>query len=360
MWRSGPAMTVCLGFVCGSAFALDDRPDPVRQHLEDARRSAWTIASAIAENMAPGDGNGDFPALRTFADEVGNARARAFSRGQGAPPNPIDANALVSRNPRFWRANYEVAPGDPSWMLLHASLLLAGDEALRAEAVLTLARAEREEPKSLRKSFGAIFRAADRVLDDGNKAVQSGISLYDRGDRTKAFAAYRKALLSWPQNGWASYELGLTMMTEPREDRIKKTKTVAGHTLAVLDAFERARSHDPFQLGAYQGEPNVAGPRLTALREKVLPVWQKLNKPGAHISDAELLTFSEGCQHAGIDELALVARQLVVIHRGRYRPDDHPFITKSLRRVAPGDETEAALRGLAGSKLKFRRLVEPE
>ena len=100
-------------------------------------------------------------------------------------------------------------------------------------------------------------------------------------------------------------------------------------------------------------------PRLMALGRKVMPAWQVLIQ-GQSPADPQLLAFSEGLQEAGVDDLALVARQIVVSRRGRFAPDDHPFLATSLRRLVPGASTEEILTKLAGDRLQVRQIVKPE
>jgi hypothetical protein len=40
----------------------------------------------------------------------------------------LDVDALVTNNPHYWQAYYEVVPGDPGLGLLHGGLLHFGGE----------------------------------------------------------------------------------------------------------------------------------------------------------------------------------------------------------------------------------------
>jgi len=100
---------------------------------------------------------------------------------------------------------------------------------------------------------------------------------------------------------------------------------------------------------------------IRALVARGLPVWQKLAKePEKRVDDKALQDFAEACQEAGIYELGLATRQVMVARRGRYAPSDHPYFTTSLGKLAPGEQTDALLKRLATGVLNLRQLVVPE
>src|SRR5256885_1114651 len=80
----------------------------------EARQDAWKVAQAIVEKIEVGEVS-DFPGLAAWR--------REFLEADKAPMN-IDADRLVTRNPHWWVAYYEIAPGDPALMLLHCEVLL--------------------------------------------------------------------------------------------------------------------------------------------------------------------------------------------------------------------------------------------
>jgi hypothetical protein len=131
----------------------------------------------------------------------------------------------------------------------------------------------------------------------------------------------------------------------------------------VKAAYAKARKHDPFQLNAYQGDDQEVIRGFIAMAKKGLPAAKKLADGPAKGSITELLEqLCDACQEAGDHELALAARQILIARRGRYAPDDHPFFSKSLRKLAPGKQTEELLKRLAGSRIVARQLSaeEPE
>jgi len=102
-------------------------------------------------------------------------------------------------------------------------------------------------------------------------------------------------------------------------------------------------------------------PGLLALVKKGMPAWEKVVRGrGAPVADGVLQELAAACQEADSHELALAVRQILVARRGRYAPADHPFLAASLRQLAPGADTEAVLKHLAGGTLQVRQLVAPE
>ena len=176
---------------------------------------------------------------------------------------------------------------------------------------------------------------------------------------------YEAAIKLWPQNGWAHYELGMTKMRDRMTDLGIKPKPVGDnpeiHTPEILAHYAESRKHDPLQTAAYQGLGENIVPRIQAAI-RLRGVFEKGAKasPDKTATLAELITLSNDLQTAEQDELALEARLVAVIRRGGFRPEDHPFLTKSLRRLVSGDETEAVLNRLAGGVLVLRQIVAPE
>src|SRR5262249_35926262 len=120
----------------------------------------------------------------------------------------------------------------------------------------------------------------------------------------------------------------------------------------VKAAYARARRHDPFQINAYQGDERAVIDGFLALGRRGLPACGRLARDWSKPAPDEVLTSLAGaCQEAGVHELALVARQVLIARHGRYLPEDHPFISAGLKALAPGKATEQTLADLAGGKL---------
>lgn len=328
--------------------------DELATVVNEARRLGWSVASSIRLKLLAID-DGTFPGIRAFAKDLEKIQANPERLGIAGDPPTFDIDTFVTRNPNFWLATYEVAPGDQGWLTLHAGLLLSAGEIARAQEILALARLRADAPAPIVAVRKSMLGACARALLSGNERLQPGIALHDQGRYQEAIAIYDVILKDWPQFGLASYERGLTLMTI----RMRRGETNP-HSAEVLAAFGESRRHDPLNYRAYQGRSADALPKLKALAA-IDPIWKKIAaKRLEPIDDKELSKFCEGCQTAEIDELALEARQVLVARRGRFDPVDHPFIAASLRRLAPGPETERILAKLAGSKVRLRQLIAPE
>ena len=131
--------------------------------------------------------------------------------------------------------------------------------------------------------------------------------------------------------------------------------------LLAHPGIAKARKHDPFQIKAYQGTDQATIKGFMVMAKTGLPAWRKVAKDRkAKAKDEVLVELAAACQEAQIDELALAIRQVLVARRGRYTPDDHPFISTSLKRLAPGKLTDETLERLKTGKLQLWRLVTPD
>lgn len=351
---------LAIGVVLIGLGTADPTPEEVAAHLGQARFAGWQMThDAILPKLLPEDETKQrYSGLVAFAADIEKVAGKLNFKGDPKTFPGIDCDVLVTKNPHFWRANYEVAPGDPAWMSLHAGLLLAGGEASRARAILLLAKSRPGIPKVMIQAMDHLLSHAGRLLADGNAAVRRGILVYDKGDREGALKLYEEALRQWPQNGWCHYEIGMTRMMTRMEAAEGGGEDTVIHTPEVVASYAESRRHDPFQVKAYQGsDPDVTSRLNAALR--IGPLYKKIEKggPTRPITLDEMIAFSNALQTAGQDELALVARQVAVIRRGDFRPEDHPFLTKGLRRLAPGDDTETVLKRMMGPPLSLRQLM---
>jgi tetratricopeptide (TPR) repeat protein len=248
-------------------------------------------------------------------------------------------------------------------------LLLTGGEATRAAQLIGVAGQRPGVPAVLRQGFAALLAAAQKVPERPSALIREGIALHDKGDYAGALKKYEEALALWPQNSFAHYESGLSRRAQefvaagekPPKPGAVVVNAGRKQSEAVSAAFAKARRHDPFQLHAYQGDDPQVIRGLLALAKTGIPAWDKLVKgQGKQAEDAVLQDLAAACQEAEIHELALAVRQILAARRGRYLPSDHPFIATSLRKLAPGAQTEQILKQLAGGTLKVRQLVVPE
>ena len=140
-------------------------PPAQRPHreLEEARRAGWELALAVVQKLEAGDPK-PFPGIAAWLRDFRKAtRGLDLKAAPGTWP-PVDIDALVTRNPKFWRAYFEIAPGDPGLMLLHAGLLLGAGEATRATYLLTVAGQRPGVPPAIRQGFDLLLAHAQKVL----------------------------------------------------------------------------------------------------------------------------------------------------------------------------------------------------
>ncbi|HEX4149093.1 MAG TPA: hypothetical protein VHY20_08900 [Pirellulales bacterium] len=364
------AVVFAAGVFCPPGWASEEgKPElTAGEMLALARQTGWQMCGLIVERLEPRPGS-DFPGIAAWLKSY-----RELTKGIDSqqPPEkwpPLEIGELATHNPAFWRAYYEIAPGDPGLMGLHAGLLLSSGECSRALYVLVIAWQLTDVPKEVRESLDILAAHAQRMLVKGRAPLAEGIKLFDAGDREGAVQKYRQQLAIWPQDGWALYELGLTRFQlqelaagrkPPALGSIRYGENGPAPTSEVLRLYAEAREHDPFQYSAYQGSDPDTVRRALAMFNECRLEWNKLAKSEGLLDRQVIERFSVGCQDAGVDELALVARQVVVARRGRYSPTDRDLISTSLRRLAPGLETEATIKRLAKpGELKLKQLVKP-
>jgi hypothetical protein len=338
------------------------------RELNDARGAGWEVTLVVVGKLEAGAQKMS-PGIRAWLKDFRKA-SRGIDVKIAADKWPaMDIDALVSRNPNFWQAYYEIAPGDPGLMLLHAGLLLSAGEATRSSQLIVVAGQRPGIPKALQERFETLLAHTQKVAEKPGVLIEQGIKLHDKGDHAAAIKKYKEALSLWPQSGFAHYEFGLSLRCQeliaagekpPATDDV----IVNGgpkNSKEVTAAFARARQHDPLQFRAYQGDDEALIRGLLALVKSGVPAWEKLVKNRQKQVDDEILQqLAAAFQEANIHELALAVRQILAARRGRYVPDDHPFIAASIRKLAPGAQTEMVLKRLAGEDLQVRQLVVPD
>jgi tetratricopeptide (TPR) repeat protein len=328
------------------------------------------MAKIVVETLEESD-QADLPGIEAWLSDY-RAAAKDFEN----PPKPgqlppLDVEKLVTHNPNFWLAHYEVAPGDIGLNCLHAGLLLAAGEARRAQCLLAIAEQRPGIPAEFGKNIGILIAHCDQAGEASNALVAESIKLHDAGDYAAAVTKLNEALALWPQNGFAHYELGLTLYQQQRKAAgaaalaNSETKIQINSGLPqspeVQAEYALARRHDPFQFRAWQGTDQNVIQGLVVLLEKGMPAWEKLMETRPRpVSDETLEQLAAALQESGTHDLALVTRQVLIARRGRYDRPDHPFMAASLKKLAPGDEIDALLDRLWSGPLKARQLVVPE
>jgi hypothetical protein len=336
--------------------------------MREARRSGWQLALMITSKLQAGDLK-EYPGIEAWLKDFNQLSATIDPKLDPEQWPPLKVDELVTNNPNFWRAYYEIAPGDPGVMLLHAGLLLASGEGNRASNLMVVAWQRPRIPKEVRRGFEIVLAHSHKLSEKSNAVVREGLTLHDKGEHAAAVKKYQAALAIWPQNGLAHYELGLTLRQQEwvaAGEKLPKPGSVAvnsklKHSAEVDVCFAQSRRHDPFQINAYQGDNKEVIAGFMSLSKSGMPAWQKLTKNRAEQQPDDVLKqLAASCQEAGIHDLALAIRQMVVARRNTFRPEDHPFITVSLNKLAPGETTDITLKRLAGGTLSLRQLIAPD
>jgi hypothetical protein len=182
--------------------------------------------------------------------------------------------------------------------------------------------------------------SSSRLITMGAKAVQVGVKFHDQEEYDKAEEVFRDVLSVIPSHSLALYELGNTLR--------KKDRSKAG-AAAAQARFDMAKQVDPFRVEAYQGSFSFEEmKRVSVLRSQTKPAWDAFMQTSPKQDTVEQLErLSSPLQDAGLHELGLLVRQLVVAHRETsYNEDDLQFIKASLQALMPEKDVEAILKRL--------------
>lgn len=341
-------LTLLFGSLIGGALPAADAPpatDPVKEALQTGATVAQIFLSYLEPNATP-----DFPGTAAWVKGTGATLAGLDKDHPSEAWRGLDPDLLITRNPAWWQSYYEVAPADPGMALLHAGALLCAGDAQRAIIVLRLALNYKNLDPDSARIIASVIQHAGAYMEPSHQLVREGLVLHDNGDYEGAIAKYDAALKMWPRNGWALFEKGLSIRMHE--------KTPGDHPPVVSALFARSRTLDPFQWNAWQGQVKEI-PGLMEMQQKARPLWDKcLARLNFQMSEKELTELGDALQLAQVDDLALIVRQLLVQHRGRYALEDHGFIAKSLRRLVPGDRTEVTINKLGGDTFKAIRLYD--
>lgn len=337
--RPWPALLLALVLLAGCATVAPVAPAPTLSPTErakvflpdlaEARQRSWRTAVDIAAayGQIPADA---CPGIAAFLRDFAVAR-RVVEEG-GAEPNLdlLDVNALVTRNPNFWRASLEIAPHDGSFLLLHATLLASAGEIWRANRVLLattqlLPLEARTRPLYLAHVYGLGAIIMDSV---------AGIDDHVRGaDFDRVASVYREGLAVWPRNGLllgGVIDVALQKrLAAEKGDRLtnERREALVTETLATLSVeFARLHAVDPVAAAGFRADPEARrkGRELQRL-------WGRLGDSDMALGYKEVGELAEALEGAGAHELALVLQRLLVVARGFPTPGD--FVT--WRRVLP-------------------------
>lgn len=314
-----------------------DKPQRILQNQVDlARMHGWVAVKAIMVNLDAAEKE-RYPGVAALLADL---KAFEAAHERKFPPHewPAEnADELLLRNPHFWKATAEVAPGDSALLVIHVGLLAGLGELDQAYNLLQLTRHDDSIPRENLQKLQQILFSIAGVKNNASGTIRSGNAHYDAGRYEEAAADYQKVLAVWPNNAAAHYELGQTLPTK-LERRAAE--------------YAQSRRANPLLKEAYQGTYTAAESQKWA---KVFPLVKKWNetivKGKTPASSELLLEFAGELQDIAIletrlHELALFARQIVIGRTGRYTQEDEEFISTSLRDVIDGAEVKAVVNSL--------------
>jgi hypothetical protein len=323
------------------------------KEIDGMRRYAWALSDAIGKTLEKSPAE-KFPAVHAFMRDF---RAARKAIDPNRPPREwkiIDNDKLVIRNPNYWSAFYEVTPADPLMIWFHASLFAVNGHAQQTFCIEHIGiRSPIESP--LKREITRLLVSSGRLIDFGAKGVKGGIKLHDESKYGEAEKVFRDVLDTIPTHSWALYELGTTLRSRARAEK-KKINGVA------QPYYEQAKKSNPFMIEAYQGSfDRDALKKFQALRVKAKPSWDRFMRTASGKDDVKFLEgLSSNLQAAGLHDLALLVRQLVVARRdASYGDGDRQFIALSLKELLPEGKREAPLKGLSNEapKLQIKQLT---
>lgn len=339
----------------------------VASELRNAQRMGWNTANILALAMAGSDAK-RFPAMHAWLKEFRAAGGLPAKRAADAPVPRFDVERLVTRNPAFWRAYFELAPADGGAMLLHASLLLAAGEASRAAYVLVIARQNPDINQSMHGGMNALLEQSQQLLVRAAREVAEAAKLHDEGGPAAANTRLRALLGVWPASGLAHYELGLALLAQqyadagrrpPARARLSVHSELAPSGPAAA-SYARARLHDPLLIRAYQGDDGATTDALLTFGKTVRPLWETVARDTlAETRDDTLNTLAGALQQVGVPELALAVFQVLVAREGgSYDEDDRKFVAATLRALAPA-AVDPVTKRLSLARSEFAKLIMP-
>ena len=334
--------------------------------LDAARRAGWDTVSILAHSMTVSEVQ-RFPNIHAWLKEFRAAGGTPGKRPAGAPIPKLDASRLSASNPVFWRAYFEITPGDSGAMLLHAGLLLAAGEVSRAAYVLIAARQSPTIDREMRSAVETLLEFCQSAIGKGAQQVAEAAKLHDAGSAANAATRLRQLLNDWPGNALAHYELALALVAQQYAQAGRKPPPRARLSIhseispgpAALDAYAKARAHDPLLIRAYLGAEPQGADALLVLGKKVRPLWDQIaRETEAKMGNDDLEALANALLEAGIAELSLAVRQVLIGRERGYDEQDRKNVAAALRSLAPAAADPVVAR-LAAKKPEFVKIILP-
>ena len=309
-----------------------------QKEIDGMRRYAWVISESIANALQQSPAE-QFPGVHAWVADFEQACQAIDPETDPGQWQPLDLDVLVSRNPNYWSAVYEVAPANPLLMWLHSSLYAINGEVPRTAYLQTLALHSPVESK-WKKEMRRLLVSSSRLNRLGDGALPAGINFFRQEKYAQAAALFEDVLSVIPSHSLSLYELGNAQR--------KIDSSQAGRAQAEV-LFDRAKKVDPFRIEAYQGNfSRQEFETFGQLRSKTLPAWRQFQQRAPEQDTLpQLESLSVDLQVGGVPELALVTRQLAVAHRdGSYNDEDRAFLENNLKRLLPEADVKTILKRL--------------
>jgi tetratricopeptide (TPR) repeat protein len=206
-----------------------------RLETPDERRFAQFQAASTREKLALMRQWARTEALPILAAAASGADARfqgvrdlGKAIGKLDPKGPVDVAALTDRDPNYWRAMLEMAPGNPLVPTVRVALHVANgeiDQARRYVNAISFFDARNSAPSRL---LGEVRAMMGFFYKDVEARIGQGIVLNDKGQFAEALAVYDGVLKDYPGSAWATYERFQTQMTRATKERKPLDQVLAG------------------------------------------------------------------------------------------------------------------------------------
>lgn len=248
----------------------------------------------------------------------------------------IDVSQVTVMNVNYWRAYFEMSLQDPSVYLSHSALHISQGELSRALFLLYLANLVNQIPdyKSLIHNW---IEKIHEIGYESNKLIEKGIEKHDQQNFEEAIKYYYEALIIFPNNPWAFYEIGYTMavkaglVPDASQEILERTVQISA------PYYEKVRQLDPIYAIAYQGERSIANKAIVIL-EEIKPAYDELIQ--GNDCQSNFLKMAEGCDKIGISDYALYSFWIYALITGQIDETSADFVKRNLQNLGHSDFAE--------------------